>query len=300
VRIAAVIPCYNAEAFLAQAIASVFAQTRQVDDIILVDDCSTDASVAIARRHGITVLSTSVNSGHAAARNIGIDAARAEVIAWLDADDYWAPNHVETVAPLLETFPGAAVAFSAVKMFGAGKNGIWKVAGNGAPANMFWQCLPHTIVPAMSVLTRRAALQRIGGFNADVRVAPDFDLWLRLSRHELFVNTEKVTSYYRWHAGQISRRQDLQIRSMYESRWRYLQTVDDNEVRRQLAERMIDLADADLLKAWYARDFDRLKLLLSLRPFLPAETAISRRVRWRSLLPPTAVRVWDAFAIAAQ
>jgi glycosyltransferase involved in cell wall biosynthesis len=110
--ITALVPCFNAERYLDEAIASIRAQTRPVDQIIVVDDCSTDASRIVAKRHGVVLVQTPVNSGHATARNLGIAAADGDVIAWLDADDYWAPNHVETVVGLLERFPQAAVAFS--------------------------------------------------------------------------------------------------------------------------------------------------------------------------------------------
>src|SRR4051794_6385105 len=115
--ITAIIPCYNAEPFLAEAIESVLCQTRPVGEIIVVDDCSTDESVRVASRYGVKLLRTGCNSGHATARNLGIAAAQGELIAWLDADDRWEPHHCETVCGLLDRFPEAAVAYSAVQCF---------------------------------------------------------------------------------------------------------------------------------------------------------------------------------------
>src|SRR5690606_20310781 len=105
----------------------------------------------------------------------------------LDADDYWEPNHCEVVCGLLDRFPEAAVAYSRVRFFGA-LNGVWNAPVFPHPSDAFWDCVPCTIVPAMSAVTRRDPLLAIGGFDAGFRVAPDFDLWLRLSRVVKFVS----------------------------------------------------------------------------------------------------------------
>src|SRR5271157_3647324 len=100
--ISVIIPCYNAEPFLAEAIVSVLKQTCPVGEILVVDDGSTDRSAEIARSYGARVISMGRNSGHAAARNAGVDAARGDLLAWLDADDYWDAIHCEVVCGLLE------------------------------------------------------------------------------------------------------------------------------------------------------------------------------------------------------
>ena len=87
--ISVVIPCYNREPFLAETIESVLKQTRPVGEIIVVDDGSTDRSAEVARSYGARVISMNRNRGHAAACNAGVDAARGDLLAWLDADDYW-------------------------------------------------------------------------------------------------------------------------------------------------------------------------------------------------------------------
>jgi glycosyltransferase involved in cell wall biosynthesis len=295
--ITAVIPCYNAGKYLGEAVASVRRQTMQVDEIIVVDDCSTDGSIEVARALGTRVLQTESNIGHAAARNIGSEAANGELIAWLDADDYWEPNHIEVVTGLLARYSEAAVAFSAVRFVGRLKEGVWRHRGSGAPENMFWSCLNRTIVPAMSVVTRRSVLRAAGGFDPTIRVAPDFDLWLRLSRHHLFVNTPEVTSNYRWHEAQISRQPDKQLESLYAARWRYLQRargVDDDEFLQRLEDAIVSIWEADLLKAWHGRDLPRLRLLLRMQRHVPRSTPIAKRMALRSRLPRVLLKVWDA------
>ena len=286
--ISVVIPCYNREQYLGEALSSIRRQTRPVDEVIVVDDCSTDGSQSVARRFGAVVLQTPNNSGPALARNIGAEAAKGDLIAWLDADDYWDPNHLEVVAGLLDTFPDAAVAFSAVRLVGSrASEGPWRYPSSGKPESVFWDCLKGTIVPGMSPVTRREAYLGVGGSDPDIRVAPDFDLWLRLSRHHLFVNTQEVTSNYRWHGDQISSAPDAQLRSVYASRWRYLQSsrsAGDEDFSKTLASRMAEIWDCDLFNAMSARDLAQVRTLLSLRRLVPRDRPVRRLLRWRKLV----------------
>ena len=104
--IAAVIPLYNGAAFIEQALRSVLEQTRPAAEIIVVDDGSTDDGAAIveriARDHPIRLLRKQ-NGGQSSARNFGIAHANGDLIALLDQDDVWYPNHLERlIAPFLE------------------------------------------------------------------------------------------------------------------------------------------------------------------------------------------------------
>ncbi len=117
-RISVVIPCYNGARFLEQALASVREQTRPVDEVIVVDDGSTDDSADIARRAGVTCLSLEENMGPGASRNRGIARCSGEIIAFLDADDYWMPSHIGEMTALLERISaelGGILANSAVR-----------------------------------------------------------------------------------------------------------------------------------------------------------------------------------------
>jgi glycosyltransferase involved in cell wall biosynthesis len=84
-----------------------------------VDDCSTDRTAAIAHGYGVNVIRTPTNQGPAAARNAGLRATSADVVAWLDSDDYWEPEHLEIVVGLLDRYGEAAVAFSLVRHVGS-------------------------------------------------------------------------------------------------------------------------------------------------------------------------------------
>src|SRR4051812_11632140 len=97
--IGVVIPAYNREGVLGRALESVLAQTRQPDEIIVVDDGSSDGTSAVARSYGSFVrVIGQLHSGVSVARNTGVDSSSADFIAFLDSDDYWARDHLERMA----------------------------------------------------------------------------------------------------------------------------------------------------------------------------------------------------------
>lgn len=110
VSVAAVVPAYNSAQFLPGAIASIRQQTAAIDEIIVVDDGSTDDTAAVVRRLGSDIrYIRQDNSGPSAARNAGIEAARSHWIALLDADDTWVPDKTRRQLALAERFPDLAL-----------------------------------------------------------------------------------------------------------------------------------------------------------------------------------------------
>ena len=119
-KITCVIPCYNYAQYLPEAIESVLAQTRPVDEIIVVDDGSTDNTPAVASTYGEVQIITRPNQmGAAAARNSGIAAARGDVILTLDADDKIKPTFVEKTAAVLEAQPDIDIVYTWQEQFGS-------------------------------------------------------------------------------------------------------------------------------------------------------------------------------------
>ena len=298
-KITSILPAFNAERFLSEALESVLRQNRPVDEIIVVDDCSTDYTKNVARNYPVLLLSTEQNSGHAAARNLGIEAASGDVIAWLDADDYWNDDHIETVVGLLEQYPNADVAFSGVRMFGQ-LSCTWSgFPCSGGPTHVFDRCFAETIVPAMSAVTRREPLQAIGGFDSRIKVAPDFDLWLRFARQSLFVSTDRITSNYRRHDSQISDhpyRQDISAHLARLSMIRQLAdagTVEESGMVPMLTEKAVALWENELMMAWYKRRYESIIALLELENEMGGTTETSLRVRRRSRIPKRVITALD-------
>lgn len=119
--ISVVIPCYNSAEYLAGAVASVVAQELPGVEVFIVDDASTDNSVAVAqtiaaRTPGATVLQQPVNAGQAAARNFGARRASGRYLCFLDADDTYAPDFFQSVLPLLENEPRLAAVVTGIEL----------------------------------------------------------------------------------------------------------------------------------------------------------------------------------------
>jgi glycosyltransferase involved in cell wall biosynthesis len=295
--ITALLPCYNAADYLPEALASVRRQTRAVDEILVVDDGSTDASAAVAEAAGARVIRLAANSGHAVARNIGLREARGDLIAWLDADDYWEPEHVEVVTELLDRFPRAAVAFSAIRLVGA-LSGVWKPRlPPDQLVDAFWESFHHTPGPQTTAISRRAPLLELGGYNEAQRTGLDFDMWLRVSRHYPLVATHLVTGNYRWHPGQISRNPEKQYRETYLARLRLRDTVraeGNLGLAAAIEERIRWVWEQDLDSRWRKREMEAVRFFLRFAPLVPdAPETVRRRFARRAWLPRPLLRAWD-------
>jgi glycosyltransferase involved in cell wall biosynthesis len=166
--VSVVIPAFNAEAFVAEAIKSATAQDYGRVEVIVVDDGSTDATAAIASRHAVTVLMQE-NGGQAAARNAGVAAAAAAgtFVAFLDADDLWLPSMLSTEVAHLLAHP--ELDYVLVRMQRTLTPGApWPP---GTPASFFDDSQPGTLPSAG--LVRREILDRVGRFDTGYRHGSD-------------------------------------------------------------------------------------------------------------------------------
>lgn len=145
--VSSIIIFFNAERFFEEAIESVFAQTYENWELLLVDDGSTDGGTALARSYAerypekVRYLEHEghQNRGMSATRNLGIRHARGEYIAFLDADDVWLPNKLERQVALARSNPSAALIY--------GKTLYWQ-SWTGAPEDSQRDAIPDTYVPA--------------------------------------------------------------------------------------------------------------------------------------------------------
>ena len=291
--VTALIPCYNAEAYLAEAIEGVLAQTRAPDEILVVDDCSTDGSRAVAERfasRGVRLLSTPRNGGGSVARNVGIRAASGEIIASCDADDRWEPDHLSTVVGLLERHPEAAVAFSRIRWFGGPGWGDWPVfLAENEPADAFLALMRSNIVPHPAQAFRRHAVLAVGGYDEALRTVEDWDLWLRVARRHPFVASHRITVNYRSHPGQVSKDVRPLLTVGYRSRheaWRAA-AREQPALGARAAEVFRAAWNDEMTAAWQQRDDARFAFLLEMAALVPGSEGASARWRrnWRLLWP---------------
>jgi glycosyltransferase involved in cell wall biosynthesis len=191
-RISVVVPAYNAARFLPRCIQSVRAQTLKPDEIIVIDDGSTDNTSAVAAGLGAKVI-TLANGGVAAARNTGIRNASGEWVALLDADDMWYPEKLERQAALAQ--PEVVLIYTGIKLF---DEMGFREENPAADADTARRMMRYrNSIPTSSVLVRRETVLKAGGFREDISTCEDWDLWMRLVSFGQFAAiTEPLTYYY--------------------------------------------------------------------------------------------------------
>ena len=207
-EISVVIPTHDRAALLTRALDSVYAQTRPAEEVIVVDDGSSDGTreLLAARYPQATVIGQPV-SGVSRARNRGINAATCDWIALLDSDDCWHPDKLAAQAAALEAGPGHRLCHSNELWVrrGVRVNPMRKHAKGGGW--IYRDCLPRCVISPSSALLQRSLLESVGGFDEALPACEDYDLWLRIcARHPvLYLETPLITKYG-GHADQLSRR----------------------------------------------------------------------------------------------
>lgn len=167
--VSVVIPLYNAERFVAEAMGSVLAQEGAEVEVIVVDDGSSDGSVAVAEGFGgrVRVL-RGEHAGIGPARNRGVDAATGEFVAFLDADDLWAPRKLAAQLAALTAANGPDLVFGMMQQFRGGPGEARRPDGEPAPGYF-----------AGAMLTRLDTFRRVGEFTSEWRVGEFVDWYAR-------------------------------------------------------------------------------------------------------------------------
>lgn len=197
-----VIPCYNGERFLAEAIDAALAQTYAQCEVIVVDDGSTDGSATIMQKYaGRIRLVQQTNAGLPAARNAGIRASTGDYLAFLDADDYWSPDFIEKMVQGLE-FSGAAIAYCGWQNIGLpGGRGEPFVPPDYEQPNKLETMITGVRWPVHAALTRRDVAMTTGGFDPKWSTCEDFAFWIRAATLHRLVRVAEVLAFYRHHDG---------------------------------------------------------------------------------------------------
>jgi len=207
-RISVIIPSYNRRHTLERALQSVIEQSSPVDEIIVVDDGSTDGSrQLVAAGFPQVKIIRQPNLGVSAARNRGIEAAACEWIALLDSDDCWLPQKIEKIRAAWSREP-EQVLFHSDEIWvrrGVRVNPMHKHRKSGGW--IFRHCLPRCAISPSATVMRRSTLLELGLFDESLPACEDYDLWLRLChRYPVCYIDEALIVKYGGHDDQLSRR----------------------------------------------------------------------------------------------
>jgi glycosyltransferase involved in cell wall biosynthesis len=179
-RVAVVIPFHNADEFFGECLASVLAQTRTADEIVVVDDAS-DPARRRTLEHlpaGVRLIRLEKNSGQGVARNAGVQATGAELIAFLDADDVFASGKLQVTERFLSDHPEADACHTGTVVFQA--DGSERIFGDKPDPLGFPDLLIRGHALPSATVIRRDALLALGGFSADRSLYEDWDLTIRM------------------------------------------------------------------------------------------------------------------------
>jgi glycosyltransferase involved in cell wall biosynthesis len=204
--VSAIIPTFNRATLLKHALDSVYAQTRPPDEVIVVDDGSSDSTRRMIADHFPKVRYLhQQNAGVSAARNYGIQAASGDWLALLDSDDVWLPDKLAIQLARLDDNPGLNVCHSEEIWI---RNGRRVNPGNKhrkAGGWIFRMCLPLCAMSPSSVLIHHSVLAATGAFDETLPACEDYDLWLRItSRYPVLFIDQPLIIKYGGHADQLS------------------------------------------------------------------------------------------------
>ena len=196
--ISVIVPVYNGERFLAAAVESIQRQSPAPDEIIVVDDGSTDATAAVASRLAGNVRWVHQrNGGPPAARNAGLEVARGEIIGMLDADDLWPDERLGSLLTLLDHDRSIDIVLGRMQL----------IRGEEPPRRQQFVTLaePFYGLSLGAALFRRSVFERVGAFDPSLRFSEDLDWFLRaLEQRVEIAASDTLALHYRMHTGNIT------------------------------------------------------------------------------------------------
>jgi glycosyltransferase involved in cell wall biosynthesis len=211
--ISIVIPCYNQAHFLSEAIESVLAQTYSNFEIVVVDDGSVDNTSEVAVHYSGVRLIRQKNQGSGAARNKGFQLCKGKYIVFLDSDDRLLPKALEISLKFLENHPECAFSYGHVKLITSDGSPLPIPPQSCIEKDHYYKLLQHNYIWNPSVqMFRRDILKSVGGFDASLRRAQDFELNLRITKKYPIICIDKAIAEYRYHEQNISQNYGRQLK----------------------------------------------------------------------------------------
>lgn len=228
-RVSVLMPVYNAEPYLAEAVESILGQTFPDFELLAVNDGSTDGSLDTLRRFEardarVRVISRP-NTGYLVALNEMLGVARGEYVARMDADDVSLRDRLQRQVRALDSDPGLACVGGACEMIDAAGRRLVDLSMPVRDEEIQRACLEgHTAICHPAATMRRAHVQAVGGYDPAMYTAEDLDLWLKLGERGRLANLPEVVLRYRLHPGSVSEQrrgeQRDTMRRACENAWR--------------------------------------------------------------------------------
>ena len=208
-KVSVIMPAYNAEKYIKEAIDSILGQTFRDFELIVLNDCSRDHTESVIRSYDdprIVYVRNEQNMGVARTLNRGLELAKGEYIARMDADDIALPERFAVQLDYLERNPDTAVVASAVELFGA-QDGVrvFSATSEKLKADLLYaNCFAHP-----SVMMRTAMIRELGGYDGSFEGVEDYHLWVCAVQKYRIASVEQVLLRYRIHPSQVTQTQSV-------------------------------------------------------------------------------------------
>lgn len=237
--VSVIVPAYNAERFLGDAVRSVLGQSWRDLELIIVNDGSSDGTAEAAERFAagdprVRVIHKT-NGGLSSARNAGMAAARGELLCFLDADDALLPDKLERQVAFLDRARWCDLVYSDHYVGDGALTPLWLDCRRPPPIPMQELLVYKNWFAPMAPLMRAELRSRVGDFDEHLASAEDWDFWIRAARHGVFSYLAGPVGIYRSHSGQMHHdlrrmrsNQDRVIRKHFQPRsreWRITQAA---------------------------------------------------------------------------
>ena len=206
--VSVIIPVYNRVKVIDRSINSVINQTYPINEIIVIDDGSSDGTYDLVKRNfPQVILKYQENKGVSNARNVGIKLAKSKWIAFLDSDDEWLPKKVEEQISLLNINLSFKICHT---------DEVWirnQVRVNPMKkhrkygGDIYNKCLPLCVISPSSIIIHKDIFNDIGLFDEELPVCEDYDMWLRIcSKYSVLFLDQKLINKYGGHDDQLSKK----------------------------------------------------------------------------------------------
>ncbi|MDL1971071.1 MAG: glycosyltransferase family 2 protein [Candidatus Desulfofervidaceae bacterium] len=207
VKVSVIIPTYNRAHFLKEAINSVLAQTYKDYELIIVDDGSQDETAQIVKSDQDKLKYIFIpHHGVSKARNVGIQEAKGELIAFLDSDDLWLPKKLEIQAAFFTFRPAALICQTEEIWMRNGQRVNPKKYHLKPSGIMFAQSLRRCLISPSAVMMRKTLFDDVGLFDETMPACEDYDLWLRVTaKYPVYLLPQALVIKRGGHSDQLSR-----------------------------------------------------------------------------------------------
>lgn len=204
-NISVIIPTYNRYKVLKRALISVFSQSHQPSEVIVIDDGSTDNTSQIQKDFPTIKYFYQTNSGVSSARNLGIKKLTCDWVAFLDSDDEFHVDKLKEQVAFHKENPEILMSYTDEKWIRNGAEVQVPKKFRKFGGEIFNECLSHCIIAPSATLIHKDLLNSVGTFDESLEVCEDYDLWLRVAqRHEIGLVNKKLITKYAGHDDQLS------------------------------------------------------------------------------------------------